>query len=459
MNVREQEMQRGAGSVEPTGPDEQREAQAGLELDGVCSEKARLKDITARKWAETVLAGEKRVLEMIARGSSLCSILDEVCLVVEGLSNGSLCSILLLDTAGERLCHGAAPNLPESYTRAVDGSVIGPTSGPCGRAAYHKQPVIVCDTLADPTCQRYRDLASAHGLGSCWSAPILSSEGKVLGTFAIYSREPRAPTPQHLSSIEQFAHLASIAIERTQSQDALRTAKARFEGILEIADDAIISVDAGQRIVLFNQGAERVFGYGAPEVIGKPLEVLLPERFAHSHRGHMETFASAPEVSRSMGERREVFGRRKDGSEFPAEASISKLDLGKEMVFTVILRDVTERKQAAEALRASAQLARGQMEALSRSLDALAMESAPDRIVEHVLRTIISQLDAHSSAVWLRDEATGLVSFESALENGTFATKSDAALAKICPALKVEDVWPWPEIFRTGKPSVMEDIR
>jgi signal transduction histidine kinase len=160
-----------------------------------------------------------------------------------------------------------------------------------------------------------------------------------------------------------------------------------------------------------------------------------------------------------MAQRREVFGRRKDGREFPAEASISKLQVGQDVTFTVILRDITERKEAAEALRASAQLARGQTEALTRTLDALAKESAPDRLVEHVLRTITEQLEAHSSSIWLRNEGTDRVSFEFAFEGGRLLTKSDAALARISATLNIEDVWLWPEIFRTGKPGVLEDIR
>jgi len=247
--------------------------------------------------------------------------------------------------------------------------------------------------------------------------------------------------------------------ERKQSQEATRAAKVRFEGILEIAEDAIISVGSNHRIVLFNQGAEKVFGYSQDEVIGKPLDLLLPQRFAHAHQGHIKEFAQSPDVARVMGQRREVFGLRKDGSEFPAEASISKLDLGGELVFTVILRDITERKQVAEALRASEKLARGQADALTRALEALTRESSPDRIVEHVLRTMTAQLDAHSCSIWLRDEANDLVALEFAFENDKLVTKSDAGIAAISPPLKIAEVWAWPGVFCTGKPYVLQDIR
>src|SRR5260370_4467174 len=118
-----------------------------------------------------------------------------------------------------------------------------------------------------------------------------------------------------------------------------------------------------------------------------------------------------------------------------------------------------EREQAGQAPLALEQLARGQAEAMRHALDALARESAADRLVEPVLRTVTEQLEAHSSSIWLRNRGTGLVGFEFAFEKGRLLTKSDAALARISPTLKIEDVWPWPEIFRTGKPSVLEDIR
>lgn len=139
--------------------------------------------------------------------------------------------------------------------------------------------------------------------------------------------------------------LQSQLDEQKRIQDALRISENRFEAILSIADDAIISVDNSQRITLFNQGAEKIFGYTAEEVLGKKLDLLLPTRFAQEHRNHVATFGKSSAHARRMGERQEIFGCRKDGSEFPAEASISKLDLGRESVYTVILRDITERKQ------------------------------------------------------------------------------------------------------------------
>jgi len=183
-------------------------------------------DVTERKRAAVLLAGEKRLLEMIARGDSRALVLEGACRVFEGLASGSLSSILLLDPKTNRLRHGAAPSLPITYTEAIDGLVIGPCVGSCGTAAYRAEQMIVADIATDPLWADYRDLALGHGLRACWSTPILSSTGKVLGTFAIYYRERRSPTPHERELIEQITHLASIAVEREQAEEALRQAQA-----------------------------------------------------------------------------------------------------------------------------------------------------------------------------------------------------------------------------------------
>jgi PAS domain S-box-containing protein len=143
-----------------------------------------------------------------------------------------------------------------------------------------------------------------------------------------------------------------LMIAQQRADDALRTSEAKFSGILAIAADAIITIDDRHRIVHFNRGAEELFGYEAGEAIGQPLAILLPERFRATHDAHVEAFGRSAESARRMGHRREVAGRRRDGSEFPAEASILKLDLPEgERIFTVVLRDITERKWAEDAER------------------------------------------------------------------------------------------------------------
>ncbi|MGH9884076.1 MAG: ATP-binding protein [bacterium] len=153
--------------------------------------------------------------------------------------------------------------------------------------------------------------------------------------------------------------------EQSKAEDALRQSEAKFAGILGIAADAIITVDQAQRIVHFNQGAEQIFGYHARDVMGRHLALLIPARYRGAHDQHLERFARSPEGARRMGERREIFGLRGDGTEFPAEASISKLVAADGILFTVVLRDITDRKRAEEDERFMAETSR----ALAQSLD------------------------------------------------------------------------------------------
>jgi len=131
-------------------------------------------------------------------------------------------------------------------------------------------------------------------------------------------------------------------------EEALRASEAKFSGILGIAADAIITVDQGHRIIHFNRGAEEIFGYKPADALGRHLNILIPARYRAGHDAHMQRFAQAPETSRRMGERREIFGLRADGTEFPAEASISKLVERDGILFTVVLRDITDRVRSAQ---------------------------------------------------------------------------------------------------------------
>ncbi|MEW6493718.1 MAG: PAS domain S-box protein [Cyanobacteriota bacterium] len=159
---------------------------------------------------------------------------------------------------------------------------------------------------------------------------------------------------------------------RRQAEDALQVSQARLAGILEVANDAIVSIDEHQRITLFNHGAEQIFGYSASEILGQPLSLLIPTRFAAAHHQHVSNFGNSAGIAQRMGERSEIFARRKDGTEFPAEASISKLEMGGKKLFTAFMRDISDRFQAQEALVKLAAIVESSDDAIiSKSLDGI----------------------------------------------------------------------------------------
>jgi PAS domain S-box-containing protein len=185
-------------------------------------------DIHERKRAEALLAGEKRLLEMIAAGDPLPVILDALCRMVEDNVGNCYCSVVLTDRSGTRLQHGAAPSLPASFNESIDGRPVNVDSGPCAMAAFLREQVISADISVESRWEAYQwcPLALAHGLRACWSTPILSRAENALGAFAIYYREPRTPTTADQNLIDQVTHIASIAIERAQGEAALKQSEA-----------------------------------------------------------------------------------------------------------------------------------------------------------------------------------------------------------------------------------------
>jgi PAS domain S-box-containing protein len=185
-------------------------------------------DIDDRKRADALLAGEKQLLEMVAEGCSLPVVLDALCRLVEDAASGCYCSVLLIDPSGTMIQHGAAPSLPASFNESINGRPVNADSGPCAMAVYLNEQVIATDIATETRWEPYAwcPLALAHGIKACWSTPISSAGGKVIGAFAIYFREPKTPTQLHKNLIDQFTHIAGIAIERTQSAAALKRSEA-----------------------------------------------------------------------------------------------------------------------------------------------------------------------------------------------------------------------------------------
>ena len=311
-----------------------------------------------------------RVLEQLAKGAPLARTLETVVQMIQEQSPGTIASVLMLDDDGVHLRHGAAPDLPEEYNRAIDGAVIGDCVGSCGTAAFRGQRVIVSEIATDPLWADYKGLALAHGLRSCWSEPVLDSRGKVLGTFAMYHRHACTPREEDLQIIRVAAHLAGIAMERERAERAqviaegqreqmkreisnrrrLEESEQRFRALAESANDGIVSADDEGRIIEWNRAARAMFGYEASEVTGRSLTLLMPERYRAAHLAGLERFQATGEA-RVLGRPVELHGLRKDGSEFPIELSLSTWRTDGKPFFSGIIRDITERKRVEDELK------------------------------------------------------------------------------------------------------------
>jgi signal transduction histidine kinase/CheY-like chemotaxis protein len=183
---------------------------------------------------EGFYATQRGVLEQIATGAALPAILEAIVRMVEVQADGMLCSILLFDEASQSLTHGAAPNLPREFIEVIDGASIGPEAGSCGAAAFLRERVVAHDLAEHPNWAAYRVLTAAHGLRACWSTPILSPAGALLGTFAMYYREPRGPVAREVAWVGAATHLAAVAIAHDRSERSLRQSEAKAQHLARL---------------------------------------------------------------------------------------------------------------------------------------------------------------------------------------------------------------------------------
>ena len=223
-------------------------------------------EITVRKQVEIRDKHRSYILELISSNKNLPVILDAIVRGVEEENSSMICSILLLDESGKYLMSGAAPSFPDFYNEAINGFEIGLNAGSCGTAAYTNERVIVEDIQNHPYWAPYKDLAKSANLASCWSEPIRSTQGKVLGTFAMYHNTVNKPTEANIILIEQSANLASIAIEKGQANLALKASDEQMQLVLAGADLGFWDWDITTDKVERNQRWATMLGYTYKEV-------------------------------------------------------------------------------------------------------------------------------------------------------------------------------------------------
>ena len=339
--------------------------------------------------------GRREIYERIACGDSISETLGHMVLAIERLLPGMLCTVLLLDRASNRLRHASAPSLPDFYNAAVDGIAIGPTVGSCGAAAFHRRRVIVSDVAEHPNWVAFRELTERAQIRACWSEPILSIAGEVLGTFAMYYGEPAEPAPFELRAIQLVAGIAASAIELVNAQQALQEMNtalnhriaeatqtlveanseltraeldARLSATAFQTYDSIVITDKSGHVLRVNDSFTKLTGYTAEEVIGKNLRILRSGR--HDENFYHEMWRA---ISREGFWSGEIWNLRKDGHAFLQLLTIAAVrDASGEITHYVgDAKDLTLQKQS-EIQRAELLAARAvQQDLLPSSFPAL----------------------------------------------------------------------------------------
>jgi len=322
-----------------------------------------VRDISERKRLDAERRAHTRLLERLTGGETLDGVLAMLIEFAKEARPDMSGSILLLDPESGCLRHTVAINLPDFFCQAIDGLTPGPNVGSCGTAAFTGQRVIVEDIATHRYWDDYREVALRASLKACWSEPIISTSGDVLGTFAMYYGQPRLPQEADLDFISNIANLAAIAIERVEADKTVR----QLAAIVESTNDAVIGKRLDGTIESWNHGAERIYGYSASEAIGQPASILVPVDRANQFTEIDERLARGDRIDHL-----ETVGISKDGQRIDVSITISSIldDEGNTIRYAIIARDVTALRDAQAKLLQSERLA-----AMGQMLSGIAHES------------------------------------------------------------------------------------
>lgn len=303
-------------------------------------------DITERRQNEQLMSGQARALERLVGGEPLDAVLEDIIRTIESLEPGCMGSVLLLDEAAGTMRTAAAPSLPAEYSRMVDGARIGPRAGSCGTAMHRRERVIVTDIATDELWADFKDLAIGHGLRACWSEPVIGAGGKVLGSLAMYYREPRGPGEHELRTISWAARLAGLAIERRQAEEELRRRETELRDILNAVPDLMFRMDRDGRYLEHHAPNPAELAVPPEEFLGRTVREVLPADRAEQC---MRAIAAVLRTGETQ-----TYEYQVQGKEGARHWEVRVTRCAEEQVL-LLVRNITTRRTAERRLRESEQ--------------------------------------------------------------------------------------------------------
>ena len=309
-------------------------------------------DITEAWKSAMQLKMRNRIMEMLNSKMSEDRILDTLIEHIEVIDPEALGSVLRLDGRDQTLHTVSAPQLPAFYSEAIEGLLIGDGVGACGTAAFRGETVITEDLLNHPFWAAYRELVEKTPLRACWSQPIISRSGTVLGTFAMYYTEPKTPRDDELSLIKSAADLAAMVIDTVRAEQALREVEERQRLLLDSSTDGIFGLDLEGRTIFVNQAAAKMLGYKASELTNVRIHPLIHHSTSEGETIHLDAcnMQAAAIQEREIHKDSEVLWRR-DGSSFPVEYWSTPIFRDGQVIGTVVtFHDITERRASEERI-------------------------------------------------------------------------------------------------------------
>ena len=323
------------------------------------------KEILERQKIEQLLIHENDILDLLAVNKPLKEILNRLLLNYESIHSESIGSIGLLEANGIYLNNIAAPSLPKKYAEEVKRFEIGEMQGSCGAAAFRKEPVIVSDISTAKSWVKFKDLALAHNLKSCWSIPILSEKNDVLGTFAIYGKSLSTPSLQDINELNSYVNLAKIAIEKSRIIDEIKKKDESYKSLVNQAIDIIITYDFDGTIYEFNEATYLTLGYTKEEFVKLNLKDFLVGDIIRDKDLYQRILDGESVVLQ-----RQLICKNRTIIE--GEISAKRQKDGR---VVSIVRDITERQKILKAIKKEKEFSSGLLESMQEGLYTISLES------------------------------------------------------------------------------------